>query len=155
MKNKIILITYIILIFNMPVVKVPKNDNCSIGVHNGYPVCIKHIMNGSEFSRPKPPKKFSKEYEPTRGIEITEVVVTNGNWVEMEKIPDAVVRSMILKYFEEIALDGMMNLDNPPPSKEDAFGCWVSKIIPKIIKEWNGEVWARIAKDMISKGEIV
>ena len=71
----------------MPVVQVPKNDNCSIGVHNGYPVCIKDIMNGSEFSRPKPPKKFSKEYEPTRGIEITEVVVTKGIRLTGSRLP--------------------------------------------------------------------
>ena len=138
----------------MPVVQVPKDINNSIGDLNGYPVRIKDIMNGSEFSRQKPSKKFNEEYIPTSGIEITEVVVTKGNWAEMEKIPDADVRRMILKYFEEVILDGIMSLDNPP-SKEDAFGCWVSKIIPKKIEGWNGKVWARIAKDMIEKGEIV
>ena len=129
--------------------------NTRIGTYQGYPVLARFLASGYDISIPKnnDNKSFVSTYEPTRGIEMSEIIIFSQKnktiWRESVRVPHNIVCKLMLQFFEDTAWSDMQKF-YPSLSKHDAFGIYVVNIIPKIIKSWSKCAWRDIVINMIN-----
>lgn len=125
----------------------------------GNKVCFQHFASGYDVNVPiKRDYSFQKEYKPTCGIEISEMIIfkdenNKTHFSSSEYVPNNIVRKIMLDFFEKNVWSYFQE-QTPEMTKQNAFGTYVVTIMPKKIPFWNSNAWRLITLDMIKNGEI-
>ena len=130
--------------------------NTRIGTYQGNPILARFLSSGYNISIPiNKDYLFDPSYKPTYGIQVSEMIIFKDNnktiWKESVHVPHNIIRNLMLQYFEDTAWLDMHNFF-PSLSKEDAFGIYVVKTIPKVIPNWSTSAWRNITLNMINDG---
>ena len=95
-----------------------------------------------------------KKYTPTRGIEITNIVIKkNGNeilWLSYELIiPDKIAREILFEYFAK-KIEPQIKATHPNLNRQSM---WLSTVasMKRSVPSWNKANWRQIAIDMIKR----